>query len=102
MLATTMKRRASPPAFPRGGVDFVYGAAFPHETNIDLLAGVDSTKGCYIGQEVVSRTKHLNLVCKRVTPYHVDGETPAPGTKVMAGRSKSASRAHTATIGVSR
>jgi len=70
---------------PRGGIDFAYGSAFPHEANMDLLAGVDFTKGCYIGQEVVSRTKHRNLARKRVTPYHVDGEAPAPGTKVMAG-----------------
>ncbi|MBG0802581.1 folate-binding protein YgfZ [Methylocystis sp. H4A] len=70
---------------PQGGVDFAYGAAFPHEANMDLLAGVDFTKGCYIGQEVVSRTKHRNLARKRVTPYHVEGEAPAPGTKVMAG-----------------
>ena len=70
---------------PQGGVDFAYGAAFPHEANMDLLAGVDFTKGCYIGQEVVSRTKHRNLARKRVTAYHVEGEAPAPGTKVMAG-----------------
>ncbi len=70
---------------PQGGVDFAYGDAFPHEANMDLLAGVDFTKGCYIGQEVVSRTKHRNLARKRVTPYHVEGEAPAPGTKVMAG-----------------
>lgn len=42
---------------PHGGVDFSYGASFPHEANTDLLAGVDFTKGCYIGQEVVSRTR---------------------------------------------
>ena len=69
---------------PQGGVDFAYGATFPHEANMDLLAGVDFTKGCYIGQEVVSRTKHRNLARKRVTPYHVDGAAPAPGTKVIA------------------
>jgi hypothetical protein len=70
---------------PQGGIDFAYGATFPHEANMDLLAGVDFTKGCYIGQEVVSRTKHRNLARKRVTPYHVAGEAPPPGTKVMAG-----------------
>lgn len=70
---------------PQGGVDFAYGAAFPHEANMDLLAGVDFAKGCYVGQEVVSRTKHRNLARKRITPYHVEGEAPAPGTKVMAG-----------------
>ena len=40
---------------PRGGLDFIYGDAFPHETNMDRLHGVDFDKGCYIGQEVVPR-----------------------------------------------
>ncbi len=70
---------------PQGGVDFLYGDTFPHEANMDLLSGVDFTKGCFVGQEVVSRTKHRNLALKRVTPYHVRGMAPEPGTKVMAG-----------------
>src|ERR1700733_11968690 len=43
---------------PRGGLDFSYGDAFPHETNMDRLHGVDFDKGCYVGQEVVSRMQH--------------------------------------------
>ena len=43
---------------PKGGVDFAYGDAFPHDANFDLLHGVDFDKGCYVGQEVVSRMKH--------------------------------------------
>src|ERR1700753_1118417 len=43
---------------PRGGLDFTYGDAFPHETNMDRLHGVDFDKGCYVGQEVVSRMQH--------------------------------------------
>lgn len=43
---------------PRGGVDFIYSDAFPHETNMDRLHGVDFDKGCYVGQEVVSRMQH--------------------------------------------
>jgi folate-binding protein YgfZ len=43
---------------PRGGLDFMYGDAFPHETNMDRLHGVDFDKGCYVGQEVVSRMQH--------------------------------------------
>src|SRR4051812_42084090 len=43
---------------PRGGIDFMYGDAFPHETNMDRLHGVDFDKGCYVGQEVVSRMQH--------------------------------------------
>ena len=70
---------------PEGGVDFAYGDAFPHEANMDLIAGVDFTKGCYVGQEVVSRTKHRGLARKRVTPYHVAGAAPAPGVTIRAG-----------------
>jgi folate-binding protein YgfZ len=70
---------------PQGGVDFIYGDTFPHEANMDLISGIDFTKGCYIGQEVVSRTKHRHLARKRVTPYRVSGQALAPGTKIMAG-----------------
>ncbi|QGM45582.1 YgfZ/GcvT domain-containing protein [Methylocystis heyeri] len=71
---------------PEGGLDFAYGDAFPHEANMDLIAGVDFTKGCYVGQEVVSRTKHRNLARKRVAPYRTSqGQAPAPGAAVRAG-----------------
>ncbi len=32
---------------PRGGIDFIYGDAFPHEADMDQLGGVDFDKGCY-------------------------------------------------------
>ena len=43
---------------PSGGVDFAYADIFPHDANLDLLHGVDFEKGCYVGQEVVSRMRH--------------------------------------------
>ncbi len=70
---------------PDGGVDFTYGDAFPHEANMDRLAGVDFKKGCFVGQEVVSRMKHRGTVRKRVTLFHAEGPAPAPGTPVTAG-----------------
>jgi folate-binding protein YgfZ len=70
---------------PQGGVDFEYGDAFPHEANMDRLAGVDFKKGCYVGQEVVSRMKHRGTVRKRVTPFHAKGPAPEPGTKITVG-----------------
>jgi folate-binding protein YgfZ len=70
---------------PDGGVDFAYGDAFPHEANMDLLGGVDFAKGCFVGQEVVSRMKHRGTVRKRVTPFRVNGLAPAPGTPIKAG-----------------
>ena len=68
---------------PKGGVDFAYGDAFPHDANFDLLNGVDFEKGCYVGQEVVSRMKHRGTARKRVARVKVLGEPPAPGTPVL-------------------
>jgi folate-binding protein YgfZ len=72
-------------AVPRGGLDFAYGDAFPHETNMDLLHGVDIGKGCYVGQEVVSRMHHRGTVRTRAAQVLLDGPAPEPGTPVMAG-----------------
>jgi tRNA-modifying protein YgfZ len=69
---------------PRGGLDFTYGDAFPHETDMDQLNGVDFDKGCYIGQEVVSRMEHRGSARTRVVPVAFDGYAPEPGAAVTA------------------
>ena len=69
---------------PSGGLDFAYGDAFPHEVNMDLLHGVAFDKGCYVGQEVVSRMQHRGLVRKRVLRVEIDGSA-APGAEIRAG-----------------
>jgi folate-binding protein YgfZ len=70
---------------PRGGVDFAYGDAFPHETDMDQLGGVDFKKGCYVGQEVVSRMEHRGTARTRAVPVRYDGSSPQAGIAVMAG-----------------
>jgi folate-binding protein YgfZ len=70
---------------PRGGDDFSYGDTFPHEADMDQLAGVDFDKGCYIGQEVVSRVEHRASTRNRVVPIAFDRFAPIPGLPVMAG-----------------
>src|SRR5579872_5344030 len=70
---------------PRGGLDFIYGDAFPHETNMDRLAGVDFDKGCYVGQEVVSRTQHRGIARSRVAALRFSGEAPPEGAEIVAG-----------------
>ena len=70
---------------PRGGLDFIYGDAFPHETNMDRLAGVDFDKGCYIGQEVVSRMQHRGTARTRTVRVLLDGPAPEAGSTVLAG-----------------
>lgn len=70
---------------PRGGVDFIYGDTFPHEADMDSLAGVDFHKGCYVGQEVVSRVEHRATARSRIVPIVYDDFSPTPGIPVMAG-----------------
>ncbi len=71
---------------PQGGADFQYGDAFPHEADMDQLGGVDFTKGCYVGQEVVSRMEHRGSARTRTVPVRYDGAAPPPaGTAITAG-----------------
>jgi folate-binding protein YgfZ len=70
---------------PRGGLDFTYSDAFPHETNMDRLAGVDFDKGCYIGQEVVSRMQHRGTARTRSVKVLLDGPSPEAGAAILAG-----------------
>ena len=70
---------------PRGGLDFIYGDAFPHETNMDRLHGVDFDKGCYVGQEVVSRMQHRGTARTRTVKIILDGASPEPGATILAG-----------------
>jgi folate-binding protein YgfZ len=69
---------------PEGGRDFAFDDAFPHEADMDQLGGVDFRKGCYIGQEVVSRTQHRATARTRVVPVILSGDA-SPGTEIVAG-----------------
>ena len=70
---------------PRGGLDFIYGDAFPHETDMEQLQGVDFDKGCYVGQEVVSRIEHRGSARTRIVPVAYEGYAPDAGAEVKAG-----------------
>jgi tRNA-modifying protein YgfZ len=70
---------------PRGGRDFAHGDAFPHEADMDQFNGIDFGKGCYVGQEVVSRMQHRATVRSRVVPVRIEGVAPAPGTPIVVG-----------------
>jgi tRNA-modifying protein YgfZ len=70
---------------PQGGLDFAYGDTFPHDANLDLLAGVDFKKGCYVGQEVVSRMQHRGGVRKRIVRVQLNDEAARPGAAIVDG-----------------
>ncbi len=71
---------------PDGGRDFAYGETFPHEALLDQLGGVSFRKGCYIGQEVVSRMQHRGTARTRVVPVvFADALVPEMGVEATAG-----------------
>ncbi len=51
-------RRRATLGIPEAGQDYIPSDRFPHEVNLDQLGGIDFKKGCYIGQEVISRMEH--------------------------------------------
>ncbi len=67
-----------------GGDDLGEGRFFPHEANWDQFQGVSFTKGCYVGQEVVSRMQHRATARSRILPVLFDGEPPA-NTAILSG-----------------
>jgi folate-binding protein YgfZ len=69
---------------PEGGKDYAFGDAFPHEANLDVLGSVSFTKGCFVGQEVVSRMQHRGTARKRIVIVEGDGDLQ-PGAEVTAG-----------------
>jgi folate-binding protein YgfZ len=64
--------------------DFESVTTFPADANMDLMNGVDFKKGCFVGQEVVSRMKRMTTVKKRMRGLVLSGNA-TPGDKIMAG-----------------
>ena len=69
---------------PDAGRDYELADAFPHEALYDQLGSVDFKKGCFIGQEVVSRMQHRGTARKRAVRVRIS-EPVEPGTEVKAG-----------------
>jgi len=69
---------------PEGGIDFAFGEVFPHDVDMDNLHGVAFDKGCFIGQEVVSRMEHRGTARRRFVTM-TGNALPTPGTELVAG-----------------
>lgn len=70
---------------PEGGRDFTFGDSFPHDANLDQLGGVAFDKGCYVGQEIVSRMEHRGTARRRIVQVAAEASPPASGAEVLAG-----------------
>lgn len=69
---------------PDSAWDFGTEQMFPADANMDLLYGVDYKKGCFIGQEVVSRMHRKTEVRKRMRAVKLSGGAEA-GDSLKAG-----------------
>jgi folate-binding protein YgfZ len=72
-------------AVPEGGIDFVFGDTFPHDAAMESLNGIAFEKGCYIGQEVVSRMRHRGTARRRIVALTAAGPLPESGAEIAAG-----------------
>ena len=50
---------------PEFGHDYNSQEVFPTDVNLDIYGGIDYNKGCFIGQEVVSRMRRRGTIRKR-------------------------------------
>ncbi len=67
------------------GSDYALQDAFPHDVLMDVNDGVSFRKGCFVGQEVVSRMKHRGTARRRVVLVSATSALPPSGTEIMAG-----------------
>ena len=66
------------------GSDYDLSDAFPHDVLLDQNGGVGFRKGCYVGQEVVSRMQHRGTARRRVLVAKADAPLPPRGTGITA------------------
>ncbi|KAJ6614309.1 Aminomethyltransferase folate-binding domain-containing protein [Mycena sp. CBHHK59/15] len=56
---------------PEGAIDIPAMQAFPMDSNLDFMGGLDFRKGCYVGQELTVRTYHTGIIRKRIMPVAI-------------------------------
>lgn len=64
------------------GSDFELSDVFPHDVLYDQNGGVGLKKGCFVGQEVVSRMQHRGTARRRVMIARADEALPQAGTQI--------------------
>mgnify|MGYP001816707313 CR=1 FL=1 len=67
------------------GADYALSDVFPHDVLMDLNGGVSFKKGCFVGQEVVSRMQHRGTARRRVVILSGDDALPTAVPALTAG-----------------
>lgn len=77
-------------AIPDGHIDLMYERSIPLEYGGENLKAISYEKGCYIGQEVISRTKYQGVVRKKIYKISakVDLDSVLKGEEIMINDKK--------------
>lgn len=79
---------------PETDAELLVNKSIPLENGMDELNAIDWQKGCYMGQELTSRTRYRGLVRKRLFPIVINGDVDLE-KPIMAGEAEvGAWRAH--------
>lgn len=70
---------------PEAGADLPLLDAFPHDLAMDSLKGVDFDKGCYVGQEVVSRMRYRGTARRRPVLIAAETDLPPAASEILIG-----------------
>lgn len=68
-----------------GAEDKGLGDYFPHDLMMDKNDGLSFKKGCYVGQEVVSRMQHRSTARRRVVTVTAEAPLGATGAALLIG-----------------
>jgi folate-binding protein YgfZ len=72
--------------YPDASYDMIKNRSFPLEYGIDNYNAISFTKGCYVGQELVARTKYRGTIRKKI--FRIESDTDLvieKGSDVMVG-----------------
>ena len=56
---------------PEGPHEIIPEKSLPTQCNYDYLGGIDFEKGCYLGQELTSRTHFVGVTRRRIVPFQI-------------------------------
>lgn len=73
---------------PDGSHDMIPDKSFPLQYRMDQLHAISFDKGCYVGQEVTTRTKHRGVVRKSVFSVIGKQDLPEAGAPIFLQEKK--------------
>lgn len=77
-------------SIPEGYSELIQDKSMPLEYGMENLNAISFTKGCYVGQEVISRTKYQGVIRKAIFKITASSDLSAvaPGSDIMINDNK--------------